>query len=53
LAVRLVSGEALRDAARAEAIRYETARTRLKAIFAKTATSRQVELTLLIARLGH
>jgi DNA-binding CsgD family transcriptional regulator len=52
LALRLGDGESLRDAADAEAVTYETARTRLKAIFAKTGLGRQAELVLLIARIG-
>jgi DNA-binding CsgD family transcriptional regulator len=48
LAVRLGRGEVLRNAAEAEGITIETARTRLKVIFQKTSTSRQLELALLL-----
>jgi DNA-binding CsgD family transcriptional regulator len=51
LAVRLSRGEVLRSAAEAEGITIETARTRLKVIFQKTSTSRQVELALLLQRM--
>lgn len=50
LARRLASGEGLREAAEALAISRETARTYLKRVFAKTGTSRQVELLLLLTR---
>jgi DNA-binding CsgD family transcriptional regulator len=46
--VRLSRGEVLRNAAEAEGITIETARTRLKVIFQKTSTSRQLELALLL-----
>jgi len=52
LAERLGRGESLRDAAEAEGVTFETARTRLKSIFAKTGTSRQAELALLVAKIG-
>ena len=52
LALRIGSGQSLHAAAEAEAVTYETARTRLKSIFAKTGTSRQAELALLVERLG-
>ena len=48
LAVRLSRGEVLRNAAEAEGITIETARTRLKVIFQTTSTSRQLELALLL-----
>jgi DNA-binding CsgD family transcriptional regulator len=51
LARRIGTGEKLTDAAEAEGIALETARTRLKAIFAKTDTHRQAELTILVSRL--
>jgi DNA-binding CsgD family transcriptional regulator len=44
LALRLVSGESLQTAASALDITYETARTVLKNIFAKTGTDRQTQL---------
>jgi DNA-binding CsgD family transcriptional regulator len=52
LAARLGSGDSLREAADAERIAFETARTRLKAVFAKTGTNRQTELALLVARIS-
>jgi DNA-binding CsgD family transcriptional regulator len=52
LALRIGSGQSLHEAAEAETVTYETARTRLKSIFAKTGTSRQAELALLVERLG-
>jgi len=51
LAVRIGGGENLRDAAAAESIALETARSRLKVIFSKTRTHRQTELALLLAGL--
>lgn len=48
LALRLAAGESLRKAAEAESVTFETARSRLKSIFHKTSTNRQVELVLLI-----
>ena len=41
---------AMREAAGAEGISFETARTRLKAIFDKTGTGRQAELAALVGR---
>lgn len=52
LAARLGNGETLRMAADAEGVTFETSRSRLKAIFAKTGCSRQTELVLLLARMG-
>lgn len=52
LALRIGGGDSLRGAAEAESITYETARTRLKRIFAKTGAARQAELTLIIARMA-
>lgn len=49
LAARLASGEALETAAEALGIARETARNQLKAVFAKTGTSRQAELVALLA----
>jgi DNA-binding CsgD family transcriptional regulator len=51
LAVSLVGGATLDLAAEAVQITRETARTRLKAIFAKTGTGRQTELVALLSRL--
>lgn len=45
---RLLLGESVADAAERLGITQETARTRLKAIFQKTDTSRQAELMLLL-----
>lgn len=50
LAARLMAGISLRKAAVSEGITYETARSRLKAIFRKTDTTRQAELVLLLSR---
>jgi DNA-binding CsgD family transcriptional regulator len=50
LALRLVMGESLRSAALALDISYETARTALKTVFAKTSTHRQSELVIVILR---
>lgn len=51
LTIRLSEGKSLRQAAYAENISYESARTRLKSIFAKMAVSRQSELVRLICSL--
>ena len=51
LAICLASGQSLREAARHLGVSYETVRTQLKAIFAKTNTRRQVELVLLLNKL--
>ena len=51
LAVRIGRGESLRAAADAEAVTYESARTRLKSIFTKTNSKRQSELALLVAKI--
>jgi DNA-binding CsgD family transcriptional regulator len=51
LASRLARAESLEDAAAALAIGKETARSQLKAVFAKTDTSRQSELVALLGRL--
>ena len=48
LALRLTTGEALRAAASALDINYETARTMLKRVFEKTGTHRQAELVIVI-----
>jgi DNA-binding CsgD family transcriptional regulator len=52
LACALLTGEPLQDAARRLAISEGHARQRLKAIFSKTATSRQGELIALLSKLG-
>ena len=51
LAVQLACGLSLRQSADHLGITYQTARTQLKAVFAKTGTSRQAELVALLARL--
>jgi DNA-binding CsgD family transcriptional regulator len=48
LALRLVSGETLQTAASALDISYESARSVLKNIFAKTGTHRQAQLVVII-----
>ncbi|MCB1489885.1 MAG: hypothetical protein KDJ88_20800 [Bauldia sp.] len=53
LACRLARGETLKHIAEVERITVETARARLKAVFAKTGTHRQAELAILVARLFH
>jgi DNA-binding CsgD family transcriptional regulator len=52
LAAGIGKGQSLREVADAEGITYETARTRLKAVFAKTGCSRQAELAVLVTRLA-
>ncbi len=52
LAVALSGGASLQDAAHELGIANETARTRLKGVFAKTGVNRQTALIALIARLG-
>lgn len=52
LASRLAGGEDLGSAAEAIGITRETARSQLKAIFAKTRTGRQAELVALVSRIG-
>ncbi|MFK0688791.1 helix-turn-helix transcriptional regulator [Mesorhizobium sp. IMUNJ 23033] len=51
LAARLASGDGINAAAIALGISRETARTQLRAVFAKTNTHRQAELATLVARL--
>jgi DNA-binding CsgD family transcriptional regulator len=52
LACALLAGESLQKVSQRLAISEGHARQRLKAIFAKTGTSRQAELTALLAKLG-
>lgn len=52
LASRIGEAMTLREAAAAERITYETARTRLKKVFDKTGTSSQAALALLVGRFG-
>lgn len=51
LASILADGTSLRDAAEQRSVSYETARSHLRSIFAKTGTRRQSELVALVARL--
>jgi DNA-binding CsgD family transcriptional regulator len=51
LAVKIAQGESLKSIAESEQVTLETARKRLKAIFAKTGTHRQTELAILIGKL--
>jgi DNA-binding CsgD family transcriptional regulator len=53
LAQRLAGGEALDTVADLLQIGKETARSQLKAVFAKTGTSRQAELVALLARVAR
>ena len=53
LAARIGRGEELKAIADAEGIAIETARARLKAVFAKTGTHRQAELAVLVSRLSR
>lgn len=53
LAARIGQGEELKSIAEAEGIAMETARARLKAVFAKTGTHRQAELAILVSRLSR
>lgn len=52
LALHLAQGATLTDAADALSIAYNTARSHLRAIFAKTSTHRQVELVTLLRTIG-
>jgi DNA-binding CsgD family transcriptional regulator len=52
IALSIADGEQLRRTADANGIAFETARVHLKAVFAKTRTHSQVELAVLINRLG-
>jgi DNA-binding CsgD family transcriptional regulator len=52
IALSIAKGDELRQAADVNGIAFETGRVHLKAIFARTRTHRQVELALLINRLG-
>lgn len=49
LALHIGSGTSVREAADKEGIAFETARSRLKAVYAKTGTGRQSELALLVS----
>lgn len=51
LALRIGNGHTLADAAAKERVTLETARTRLKAIFRKTGTHRQLDLVILLDEL--
>jgi len=51
LGTKLSEGKSVKQAAAELSVSYETARTHLRRIFSKTATSRQTELLLLISRL--
>lgn len=53
MALRIAAGQQLVDIAIAENITIETARSRLKLIFAKTGTHRQTELALLVSAFGR
>jgi DNA-binding CsgD family transcriptional regulator len=53
MALQIASGQRLQDIADIERITIETARSRLKSVFAKTGTHRQVELAVLIANLSR
>ncbi|QGP80525.1 helix-turn-helix transcriptional regulator [Sphingobium sp. CAP-1] len=53
LALRLAEGAALADAANELDIAYNTARSHLRAIFAKTGTHRQIQLVTLIRTVGN
>ena len=52
LATVLANGATLSEAAAAQGVSVATARTQLKAVFAKTRTHRQAELVMLISRLS-
>jgi DNA-binding CsgD family transcriptional regulator len=53
LALHLATGDSMRSAAVLLNMTYETARTHLKNIFAKTGTNRQSQLAILILNLHH
>jgi DNA-binding CsgD family transcriptional regulator len=53
MALRIAAGEQLKDIAAAENITIETARSRLKLVFAKTGTHRQIELAILVSSFGR
>jgi DNA-binding CsgD family transcriptional regulator len=48
LVVHLVAGASLRSCAKALGVEYETVRSSLKSVFAKTGTHRQAELVLTV-----
>jgi DNA-binding CsgD family transcriptional regulator len=52
LAVKVSEGERLEGVARGLGITYETARSYLKAVFAKLGVNRQVELASLVQKLA-
>lgn len=51
IALKLAQGLRLRDVAEANGVSYETVRSHLRSIFAKTETNRQAELVALVERL--
>lgn len=53
LAVQLSSGKTFAEAAEVLGIAYETSRSQLKSVFAKTGTRRQAELARLLARVAR
>ncbi|MNL84367.1 Bacterial regulatory protein, luxR family [compost metagenome] len=52
LATHLAGGQGLPEVSQQLNIRHETARTQLKAVFHKTGTNSQAQLTHLLSRLG-
>ena len=53
IAIEIGAGNSLAEAAERHGIGYETARTQLRAVFAKTDTRRQSQVATLIARLSR